>query len=202
MKIRLSSEESILSSSSTSSKEFIGERNQNIDKHLSSSFTQLLDDKKAPSTGAETDEKHLEEEGPEVENILESDKSNGSTRRNHSLATGSSRGSITSERKETKTSRKETRNLTPEGRIQNLERRIKVLEGELREAAVLEASLYSVAAEHGSSMNKVHAPARRLSRFYLHANKQNPISGRASASKSVVSGLILVSKACGNDVPR
>ena len=31
-----------------------------------------------------------------------------------------------------------------------------MLEGELREAAAIEAALYSVVAEHGSSMNKVH----------------------------------------------
>ncbi|KAJ8566911.1 hypothetical protein K7X08_019119 [Anisodus acutangulus] len=38
-------------------------------------------------------------------------------------------------------------------------------EGELREAAAIEVVLYSVVAEHGSSTNKVHAPARRLSRW-------------------------------------
>ncbi|XP_059633563.1 uncharacterized protein LOC132276238 [Cornus florida] len=80
--------------------------------------------------------------------------------------------------------------------------RIKILEEELREAAALEASLYSVVAEHGSSTNKVHAPARRLSRFYLHAWKARSQSKRATAARGAVSGLVLVSKACGNDVPR
>ncbi|XP_057766915.1 uncharacterized protein LOC130987407 [Salvia miltiorrhiza] len=118
----------------------------------------------------------------------------GSTRRNHYVT-----GSISSERK---AFRMETRSLVSEGRIQQLEHRVKILEGGLREAAALEVSLYSVVAEHGSSMNKVHAPARRLSRLYFNANKQNPKSGRESASKSIVSGLVLVAKACGNDVPR
>ncbi|KAH6832369.1 EEIG1/EHBP1 protein amino-terminal domain protein [Perilla frutescens var. hirtella] len=86
--------------------------------------------------------------------------------------------------------------VSDEGRIGFLENRVKKLEGELREVAALEVSLYSVVAEHGSSVNKVHAPARRLSRLYFHANN------RATASKSVVSGLVLVAQACGNDVPR
>lgn len=80
--------------------------------------------------------------------------------------------------------------------------RVEMLEEELREAAVVEAALYSVVAEHGSSMIKVHAPARRLSRFYLHACKTMSHAKRASAASAAVSGLILVAKSCGNDVPR
>ncbi|KAE9454736.1 hypothetical protein C3L33_13375, partial [Rhododendron williamsianum] len=80
--------------------------------------------------------------------------------------------------------------------------RVEMLEEELREAAVVEAALYSVVAEHGSSMIKVHAPARRLSRFYLHACKTMSHAKRANAASAAVSGLILVSKSCGNDVPR
>lgn len=76
------------------------------------------------------------------------------------------------------------------------------LEEELREAAALEVSLYSVVTEHGGSINKVHAPARRLSRFYLHACKTRHSDKRASAARAAVSGLVLVTKACGNDVPR
>ncbi|XVE74808.1 hypothetical protein DITRI_Ditri12bG0048100 [Diplodiscus trichospermus] len=83
-----------------------------------------------------------------------------------------------------------------------LESKIEMLQEELREAAVVEASLYSVVAEHGSSTNKVHAPARRLSRFYLHACKAGSPDKRACAARAAVSGLVLVSKACGNDVPR
>ena len=40
-----------------------------------------------------------------------------------------------------------------------------MLEGELTEAAAVEAALHSVVAEHGCFMTKVHAPARRLSRL-------------------------------------
>ncbi|MBA0772821.1 hypothetical protein Gotri_008138 [Gossypium trilobum] len=86
-----------------------------------------------------------------------------------------------------------------------LESKIEMLEQELREAAVVEASLYSVIAEHGGSVNKVHAPARRLSRFYIHACRtSNPDkrASAASAASAAVTGLVLVSKACGNDVPR
>ncbi|XP_051122217.1 uncharacterized protein LOC127245404 [Andrographis paniculata] len=80
--------------------------------------------------------------------------------------------------------------------------RAEMLEDELREAAVMELSLYSIVAEHSSSTNKVHTPARRLSRFYTSVSKTGPQSKRASAARAAVSGLVLVSKACGNDVQR
>ncbi|XP_059293547.1 uncharacterized protein LOC132046806 isoform X1 [Lycium ferocissimum] len=82
------------------------------------------------------------------------------------------------------------------------ESRIQTLEEELKEAAALEVGLYSVVAEHGSSMNKVHTPARRLARFYLHAWRTKSPAKQASSARAAVSGLALVSKACGSDVPR
>ncbi|KAJ8547705.1 hypothetical protein K7X08_011291 [Anisodus acutangulus] len=82
------------------------------------------------------------------------------------------------------------------------ESRIETLEEELREAAAVEVSLYSVVAEHGGSAHKVHAPARRLSRFYTHACTEKYQAKQAGAARAAVSGLVLVSKACGNDVPR
>lgn len=97
--------------------------------------------------------------------------------------------------------RKERRNKLSEDKTE-LEYRIKTLEEELKEAAAVEVGLYSVVAEHVSSTNKVHAPARRLSRFYLHASQRKSQTGSESAYRAAVSGLILVSKACGNDVPR
>ncbi|XP_061364624.1 uncharacterized protein LOC133308062 [Gastrolobium bilobum] len=97
---------------------------------------------------------------------------------------------------------KEARNASLDGKIEHLEKKVKMLEGELREVAAIEAALYSVVAEHGGSMSKVHAPARRLSRLYLHACKENIQGRRSGAAKSSVSGLVLVAKACGNDVPR
>lgn len=86
-----------------------------------------------------------------------------------------------------------------DAKVQHLQRRIQMLEGELTEAAAMEVALYSVVAEHGNSASKTHAPARRLSRLYLHALSQ---SQQASAARSALSGLVLVVKACGNDVPR
>ncbi|KAL8052417.1 hypothetical protein ABFS82_05G002900 [Erythranthe guttata] len=80
--------------------------------------------------------------------------------------------------------------------------RIEMLEEELREAAASEIGLYSVVAEHASSGNKVHAPARRLSRFYSNSCKEGSQGKRASAARAAVSGLVLVSKSCGHDVPR
>ncbi|XP_044503013.1 uncharacterized protein LOC123223738 [Mangifera indica] len=107
-----------------------------------------------------------------------------------------------SERKDAKIYPKDARSAILESKIQQLELKIKTLEAELREAAAVEVSLYSVVAEHGSSISKVHAPAWRLSRLYLHACKENSQSRRASAARSSISGLLLVAKACGNDVPR
>ncbi|PON61358.1 EEIG1/EHBP1 N-terminal domain containing protein [Parasponia andersonii] len=106
------------------------------------------------------------------------------------------------DRKDAKVFPRDTRSAILESKMQQLEHRIKMLEGELREAAAVEASLYSVVAEHGSSTSKVHAPARRLSRLYLHACRESSQSRRANAAKIAVSGLVLVAKACGNDVPR
>lgn len=97
--------------------------------------------------------------------------------------------------------RKERINNFSDSKVE-VESRIKMLEEELREAAAIEVGLYSVVAEHGSSTNKVHAPARRLSRFYLHACKARTQAKRASAARAAASGLVLASKACGNDVPR
>ncbi|KAK8556917.1 hypothetical protein V6N13_064903 [Hibiscus sabdariffa] len=106
------------------------------------------------------------------------------------------------ENKDAKVYPKDTRSALLDSKIQQLENKIMMLEGELRDAAAIEAALFSVVAEHGSSRTKVHAPARRLSRLYLHACKEGFQSRRASAARSAVSGLALVAKACGNDVPR
>ncbi|GER56424.1 hypothetical protein STAS_34152, partial [Striga asiatica] len=80
--------------------------------------------------------------------------------------------------------------------------RAEMLEEELRETAVIEVALYSVVAEHSSSVNKVHAPARRLSRFYKNVCLAGSQAKRARVARAALSGLVLVSKACGNDVPR
>ncbi|KAL5724827.1 hypothetical protein ACHQM5_008039 [Ranunculus cassubicifolius] len=103
--------------------------------------------------------------------------------------------SITRKKKVIDVSRKESK-------FRELECKVEKLERELTEAAAIEMSLYSIVAEHGSSLNKFYAPARRLSRFYFHACKEKTTYTRASAGKSVVSGLVLVTKACANDVPR
>ncbi|XVE61207.1 hypothetical protein DITRI_Ditri06bG0021000 [Diplodiscus trichospermus] len=87
-------------------------------------------------------------------------------------------------------------------KIEEMETRIEKLEAELREVAALEISLYSVVPEHGSSAHKVHTPARRLSRLYIHACKHWTQNKRATIAKNTVSGLILVAKSCGHDVSR
>ncbi|KAJ9543765.1 hypothetical protein OSB04_023472 [Centaurea solstitialis] len=87
-------------------------------------------------------------------------------------------------------------------KIEEMEMRIEKLEEELREVAALEISLYSVVPEHGSSAHKVHTPARRLSRLYIHAAKHYSQGKRATIAKNTASGLVLIAKSCGNDVPR
>ncbi|XP_073010915.1 uncharacterized protein [Typha latifolia] len=87
-------------------------------------------------------------------------------------------------------------------RIEEMESRIEKLEEELREVAALEISLYSVVPEHGSSAHKVHTPARRLSRLYIHACKYWSPATKATVAKNTVSGLVLIAKSCGNDVSR
>ncbi|KAG6410174.1 hypothetical protein SASPL_128226 [Salvia splendens] len=143
--------------------------------------------------------------GKSVRSSADSSRSNGPVRSNRFLVAdvqNHSRVSVSSESKDSKTCEKKTIEPFFDGRIQHLENRMKVLEEELREAAAIEVSLYSVVAEHGSSMTKVHAPARRLSRLYFHVSKLKSKTRRGNAAKSIVSGLVLVSKACGNDVPR
>ncbi|XP_030452964.2 uncharacterized protein LOC115674647 isoform X1 [Syzygium oleosum] len=89
-----------------------------------------------------------------------------------------------------------------EQKMEEMEMRIEKLEEELREVAALEISLYSVVPEHGSSAHKVHTPARRLSRLYIHACKHWTQDKRATIAKNIVSGLVLIAKSCSNDVPR
>ncbi|KAK9108445.1 hypothetical protein Syun_024456 [Stephania yunnanensis] len=69
---------------------------------------------------------------------------------------------------------RDTRTSLSDGKLQQLESRLEKLEDELREAAALELALFSVVAEHGSSVNKVHAPARRSPgcTFMLGGNHQ------------------------------
>lgn len=141
-----------------------------------------------------------------VRSPMDSRRSNGNVKSSHFVGKEKDVGVLKDAQNVVRSSiynGKEDAKLYPkDSKVQKLERRIHMLEGELREAAAIEVSLYSVVAEHGSSVNKVHAPARRLSRLYLHACKENSRLKRASAARSAISGLVLVAKACGNDVPR
>lgn len=87
-------------------------------------------------------------------------------------------------------------------KIGTLETRIEQLEEELREVATLEMSLYSVFPEHGSLSHKLHIPAQDLSRLYALARKNQSENKLISVTKNIVSGLFLVLKSCGSDVPR
>ncbi|XP_024545062.1 uncharacterized protein LOC9644904 [Selaginella moellendorffii] len=76
------------------------------------------------------------------------------------------------------------------------------LKWELQEAAALELALYSAVAQHGSSSHKIHAPARRLARIYVHACNKSSQRTRASTARTCASGLVVVVRACENDVSR
>ncbi|KAK3136398.1 hypothetical protein QOZ80_5BG0433500 [Eleusine coracana subsp. coracana] len=89
-----------------------------------------------------------------------------------------------------------------DSKVRELELKVELLEAELRETAAAEIGLYSVIAEHGSSVNKVHTPARRLSRHFVHALKNCSRDKMGSAARSATSGLVLVAKACGYDIAR
>jgi hypothetical protein len=83
-----------------------------------------------------------------------------------------------------------------------LEEKLLHQEDELRGTAAIEVALYSIVAEHTSSAHKVHTPARRLARLYVHAFKNWTPERRASSARNSVQGLVVVVRACGNDVPR
>lgn len=89
-----------------------------------------------------------------------------------------------------------------DSKVRELELKVELLEAELREAAAAEIGLYSIIAEHGSSVNKVHTPARRLSRHFVHSLKNCSRDKMGSAARSATSGLVLVVKACGYDIAR
>lgn len=89
-----------------------------------------------------------------------------------------------------------------DNKVRELELKIELLEAELREAAAAEIGLYSIIAEHGSSVNKVHTPARRLSRHFVYALKNCSRDKMGSAARNATSGLVLVAKACGYDIAR
>ncbi|KAH7372527.1 hypothetical protein KP509_17G008100 [Ceratopteris richardii] len=89
-----------------------------------------------------------------------------------------------------------------QSQIQQLEAELENLKGELRDVAAVEAALYSTTSEHGGSSMKLHAPARRLARVYLYACKHWTDERRASCARNIMSGLVIVARACGNDVAR
>ncbi|XP_071688010.1 uncharacterized protein [Rutidosis leptorrhynchoides] len=86
-------------------------------------------------------------------------------------------------------------------KIAQMQMRIGELEDELRDVAALEISLYSAVQEHGS-VDMMHKSANRLSKLYFHASKHLSVTKRATVAGNVVSGLVMISKSCGNDVSR
>ncbi|GLT86625.1 hypothetical protein SLE2022_047530 [Rubroshorea leprosula] len=139
----------------------------------------------------------------ELESKIDSAKSTGLLKENHSTSKANiiPKEIPNAAKGDALIKREETSNSFSNNKAE-FESKIEMLEEELKEAAAMEVSLYSIVAEHGSSPNKVHAPARRVSRFYVHACKASSQAKRANAARAALSGLVMVSKACGNDVPR
>ncbi|MQM05808.1 hypothetical protein Taro_038622 [Colocasia esculenta] len=147
-----------------------------------------------PSESSEgSDEKVIEEKT--VEEVKEMDVLDEAHSADQSIATDD-------ETVDTEENSLDGDKVVPYQKIEEMELRIEKLEQELREVAALEISLYSVVPEHGSSAHKVHTPARRLSRLYIHACKHWTQDKRATVARNTVSGLVLIAKSCGNDVPR
>jgi hypothetical protein len=89
-----------------------------------------------------------------------------------------------------------------EERALQLEQKLMELEDELRDSAAIEVALYSVTAEHVISSRHMHTPARRLNRLYRYALKKWSPKRRANSARNSILGLVLVVRACGNDVAR
>uniref|UniRef100_A0A1D1ZB01 Uncharacterized protein n=1 Tax=Anthurium amnicola TaxID=1678845 RepID=A0A1D1ZB01_9ARAE len=150
-----------------------------------------------PSESSEgSDEKVIEEKTvEEVEEVKEVDVLDERPNGDQSVATDDDTA-------DTEENSLDEDKVSPYQKIEEMELRIERLEEELREVAALEISLYSVVPEHGSSAHKVHTPARRLSRLFIHACKHWTQDKRATVARNTVSGLVLIAKSCGNDVPR
>lgn len=89
-----------------------------------------------------------------------------------------------------------------EERAWQLEQKLMELEDELRDSAAIEVALYSITAEHVISSRHMHTPARRLNRLYMYALKKWSPKRRANSARNSILGLVLVVRACGNDVAR
>ncbi|KAI5075174.1 hypothetical protein GOP47_0009250 [Adiantum capillus-veneris] len=76
------------------------------------------------------------------------------------------------------------------------------LEGELQDVATIEMSVFSTVVEHGESPNSVLVCACQLTKLLIHAITNWSQQRRASLMRSTISGLLLATRACGQDVAR
>ncbi|CAM6039305.1 unnamed protein product [Sphagnum compactum] len=89
-----------------------------------------------------------------------------------------------------------------EEKATQLEQELKKLEDELRDSAAIEVALFSIVAEHVGSPHKLHTPARRLARLYVHTFRNRSSDRCINSAKNYAAGLIVAVRACGNDVAR
>lgn len=89
-----------------------------------------------------------------------------------------------------------------EEKATQLEQELKKLEDELRDSAAIEVALFSIVAEHVRSPHKLHTPARRLTRLYVHTFRNRSSDRCINSAKNYAAGLIVAIRACGNDVSR
>ncbi|KAF8095795.1 hypothetical protein N665_0322s0016 [Sinapis alba] len=84
-------------------------------------------------------------------------------------------------------------------KVESLETRIEKLEEELREVAALEISLYSVVPDHSSSAHKLHTPARRVARLYMHACEHWSQGKLTFWLSNIITLREITSHACGSE---
>ncbi|CAK9206203.1 unnamed protein product [Sphagnum troendelagicum] len=89
-----------------------------------------------------------------------------------------------------------------EEKATQLEQELKKLEDELRDSAAIEVALFSIVEEHVRSPHKLHTPARRLARLYVHTFRNRSSDQCINSAKNYAAGLIVAIRACGNDVSR
>lgn len=86
--------------------------------------------------------------------------------------------------------------------VSNMSTQLQNSEAELADMAAADIALYSVVPEHGGTPHKLHSPARRLARLYIHAYKLWTLERRAGSAQNSVSAIVSVVRGCGHDVPR
>ncbi|MCO5559934.1 hypothetical protein L7F22_013538 [Adiantum nelumboides] len=96
----------------------------------------------------------------------------------------------------------ETKLFSASEKVSFLQLCIGALEGELQDVATIEMFVFSTVAEHGEAPNSVLVCACHLTKLLINTVTNWSHHRWASLMRSTVSGLLLASRACGQDVAR